>query len=262
MLESCSSPLGHTSDAGPGPDWSWLKNESINQLAITQPKSPSSERLQNNQKSFYYRLSFQTSVELICIHALRWHDGWLQEMQDFTVIFKKVSKTLIFPKCSLSFFELCRILRTRHENSRLGFPSADNSLQKLLSRSVWSLITVLICSPQHQQPPPPASLTIEQLASEQHLLLLGRCCCWPVAAQCCCCGWDVVVCCWTSLQWLARAGTRYITSHQSLSTAHLAGRWSKPVYSYLLNAWAMAGRFNVSFDIIFKFKSYTHLSIK
>ena len=106
VLESCSSPLGHTSDAGPGPDWSWLKNESINQLAITQPKSPSSERLQSNQKSFYFRLSFQTSVELICMTV------GCKKCK--TVIFKKVSKTLIFSKNPLSFSsfaEFCKLDR-------------------------------------------------------------------------------------------------------------------------------------------------------
>ena len=133
----------------------------------------------------------------------------------------------------------------RHEIFRLGFPS-ESVVSIRLEPNYWSAAPSIRSLPLRS----PASLTIEQLAWEQHLLmLLGRCCCWPSVV--------VVVemllsvvehhCC---SQWLAPGW--YITSYQPVSSPASTPYPPLSLYSYLLNAGAMAGRFNVSFDIIFK----------
>ena len=182
--------MGHTSDAGPRPDWSWLKSESINQLAITQPKSLSSERL-HRTKIFKFASTFiskSPSNWYVFIHALWWWQQcqWVAKCRLFFQTF--------FPKLNISKVRFSLHSTNDTCDIQIGIPI----YQKLISESVvWNsrsprcLITVLISSPQHQQPPPrvldywavgfratPTAVgSLLLLAHGSPVLLWLRCCC-------------------------------------------------------------------------------------
>ena len=202
VLESCSSPMGHTSDVGP---WTRLKltEKWINQSTRHNPARVAVTReTTSDQKSFgiYNLYSFVLKLlreDLYSCFMMTWR------------LVARNARLKIFLK-TLRYVFLAFELHPANVNSKyMTYLDWDfhcwNWKCCLDPPNYWSAALSIRSLPLRS----PASLTIEQLASEQHLLLLGRCCCWPVAAQCCCSGWDVVVCCWTSLQQPV-AGTRLV----------------------------------------------------